>query len=58
MFFYHNQIQNDEQALMLGKKIQSEILKKFKIEVTIGISYTKFFAKMTTNISKAFWRYV
>ncbi|WP_322962042.1 DNA polymerase IV [Mycoplasmopsis cynos] len=54
LFFYHNQIQNDEQALMLGKKIQSEILKKFKIEVTIGISYTKFFAKMTTNISKPF----
>ncbi|MCU9935686.1 hypothetical protein NWP96_00500 [Mycoplasmopsis cynos] len=24
------------------------------MEVTIGISYTKFFAKMTTNISKIF----
>lgn len=44
----------DKSAIELAYKIQQEILEKFKIPLTIGISDTKFYAKMTTNKSKPF----
>ncbi|QDF64867.1 Y-family DNA polymerase [Mycoplasma nasistruthionis] len=44
------QIQPKELALQM----QSDILNVFQIPITIGISHNKFFAKMTTNISKPF----
>ncbi|PYF43706.1 Y-family DNA polymerase [Metamycoplasma alkalescens] len=38
----------------MAKKIQDEIYKVFKIPCSIGISYTKFLAKMSTNKAKPF----
>ncbi|WP_036464783.1 Y-family DNA polymerase [Mycoplasmopsis sturni] len=47
-------ILDDHHAIQIARKIQKEILAKFDIPITIGISYKPFFAKMTTNISKPF----
>lgn len=47
-------VSNEQQAKELAFKIQYQIMKLFKIPITIGISHSKFFAKMTTNISKPF----
>lgn len=47
-------ILDDHHAIQIARKIQKEILQKFDIPITIGISYNSFFAKMTTNISKPF----
>ncbi|TNK83971.1 DNA polymerase IV [Mycoplasmopsis pullorum] len=50
-----SEIVSDPQgAIQLAKKIQQHILKKFDIPCTIGISHTKFLAKMTTNCFKPF----
>ncbi|UUD35115.1 DNA polymerase IV [Mycoplasmopsis caviae] len=38
----------------LAKKIQSDILNHFDIPLTIGISYNKFLAKLSTNLGKPF----
>lgn len=54
IFFNYKTLQSEQQALDLAKQIQSQVLKKFKIPISIGISTTKFYAKMTTNISKPF----
>ncbi|WBP83942.1 Y-family DNA polymerase [Mycoplasmopsis edwardii] len=54
LFFKESQISDDDQALKVAKEIQNNILKKFKIPVSIGVSLTKFYSKMTTNISKPF----
>lgn len=48
------QQKNDEQILEYAKKIQTEILKKFKIPISIGISHNKFLSKMGTNLAKPF----
>ncbi|MCU9933780.1 DNA polymerase IV [Mycoplasmopsis felis] len=45
-------VKTDTQALNLAKEIQSVILNEFDIPITIGISKTKFYAKMTTNLYK------
>ncbi|MBU4692883.1 DNA polymerase IV [Mycoplasma sp. CSL7491-lung] len=47
-------LKNKEQAISYAKKIQTSVLEKFDIPITIGISLNKFYAKMTTNISKPF----
>ncbi|WP_029512491.1 Y-family DNA polymerase [Mycoplasmopsis iners] len=44
----------DTNPVKLAQKIQKEILNKFKIPITIGISYNKFLAKMATNLGKPF----
>ncbi|WP_426460933.1 Y-family DNA polymerase [Mycoplasma hafezii] len=49
-----NKCQTKEQAINLARKIQQDILKRFDIPITIGISNTFFASKMTTNISKPF----
>ncbi|QJR43962.1 Y-family DNA polymerase [Mycoplasma miroungirhinis] len=41
-----------EEAYQRAKKIQQEILKLFKIPCSIGISFSKFLAKMSTNLAK------
>ncbi|EFF41818.1 Y-family DNA polymerase [Mycoplasmopsis alligatoris] len=43
-----------QKAYDIAKKIQNDVLNLFKIPLTIGISYNKFLAKMTTNINKPF----
>ncbi|MFV8400874.1 Y-family DNA polymerase [Mycoplasma sp. 2634B] len=40
--------------VQLAQKLQRDIMFKFRIPITIGISHNKFAAKMTTNISKPF----
>ncbi|MFV8472798.1 Y-family DNA polymerase [Mycoplasma sp. 653B] len=40
--------------VQLAQKLQRDIMSKFRIPITIGISHNKFAAKMTTNISKPF----
>lgn len=47
-------VNNKINAINLAKSIQKEILNKFKIPISIGISHTRFYAKMTTNIIKPF----
>lgn len=47
-------VNNKINAINLAKSIQKEILNKFKIPISIGISHTCFYAKMTTNIVKPF----
>ncbi|EIE39355.1 Y-family DNA polymerase [Mycoplasmopsis canis] len=54
LFFDNNEIHNDEEALMTAFKLQKEVMDKFRIPLTVGISKNKFYAKMTTNISKPF----
>lgn len=49
-----NQSDIEDSSIFLAYKIQSEILKIFDIPITIGISYNKFLAKMTTNLAKPF----
>ncbi len=43
-----------DSPITYAKKIQDDILKYFKIPCSIGISYTKFLAKMSTNKIKPF----
>lgn len=38
--------------IVLAKKIQNDILSKFNVSVSIGISYNKFLAKMATDLNK------
>ncbi|QKT05423.1 DNA polymerase IV [Mycoplasma sp. OR1901] len=47
-------LENKEKAINYARNIQKTILNKFDIPITIGISVNKFYAKMTTNISKPF----
>lgn len=47
-------IVNNGDPLILARKIQNEIKNKFKIPISIGISYNKFLAKMATNLGKPF----
>ncbi|VEU70218.1 Y-family DNA polymerase [Mycoplasmopsis glycophila] len=49
-----DKIESLDKALEYAKKIQQEVLEKFKIPISIGVSYNKFFAKMTTNLIKPF----
>lgn len=49
-----NAVRNFDSVLQLAKTIQEQILKVFKIPCSIGISYTKFLAKMSTNKAKPF----
>lgn len=50
-----NHLVNDEKkALNLAKYTQRKILEVFDIPITIGISTTKWYAKMTTNLNKPF----
>lgn len=49
-----NEAKNFDSALELARTIQEQILKEFKIPCSIGISYTKFLAKMSTNKAKPF----
>ena len=44
--------QDDNFALKRAKEIQDTILEKIKIPCSIGISYSKFLAKMSTNKAK------
>ncbi|MGZ9755549.1 Y-family DNA polymerase [Mycoplasma sp. 4013] len=48
----HSSIDSDEKALQLAKRLQDDIENNFKIPISIGISKTKFYAKMTTNLFK------
>lgn len=43
-----------EKAKKLALSLQKQIKNKFSIPVSIGISYNKFLAKMTTNLSKPY----
>ncbi|TDV23042.1 DNA polymerase-4 [Mycoplasmopsis mustelae] len=45
-------IDNDEKAMNYAQKIQTDVYQNFSIPITIGISKTKFYAKMTTNYFK------
>ncbi|MBU4691323.1 Y-family DNA polymerase [Mycoplasma zalophi] len=45
-------VKNFEDAYNEAKKIQEQIKKVFKIPCSIGISYNKFLAKMSTNLAK------
>ncbi|MBW0594858.1 DNA polymerase IV [Mycoplasmopsis anatis] len=47
-------VNNKINAINLAKSIQKEILNKFKIPISVGISHTRFYAKMTTNLVKPF----
>ncbi|WLP85932.1 Y-family DNA polymerase [Mycoplasma seminis] len=47
-------IQRRVTPIQLAQKLQRDILNKFRIPISIGISHNKFLAKMTTNISKPF----
>ncbi|ADE19486.1 Y-family DNA polymerase [Mycoplasma crocodyli] len=47
-------VKNYQEAITLAYEIQNVINRDFKIPLTIGISYNKFLAKMTTNINKPF----
>ncbi|MEE3927985.1 DNA polymerase IV [Mycoplasmopsis ciconiae] len=49
-----NKITNKIEALEFAKVLQNDILQTFKIPCTIGISFSKFYAKMTTNLIKPF----
>ncbi|WP_406613665.1 Y-family DNA polymerase [Mycoplasma corogypsi] len=49
-----DKVKDLNQALKLAKQIQLNVLKKFDIPISIGISHNKFLAKMTTNINKPF----
>ncbi|MHA3786339.1 Y-family DNA polymerase [Mycoplasma sp. Z244C] len=40
--------------IQLAQRLQRDIMSRFRIPITIGISHNKFAAKMTTNISKPF----
>ncbi|WP_406615916.1 Y-family DNA polymerase [Mycoplasmopsis hyopharyngis] len=44
----------NDQILDYAKRIQMDILKKFKIPISIGISHNKFLSKMATNLAKPF----
>ncbi|SJZ40815.1 Y-family DNA polymerase [Mycoplasmopsis verecunda] len=46
--------QRNISCIQLAHKLQRDLMHKFRIPVTIGISHNKFAAKMTTNISKPF----
>ncbi|AEM68794.1 Y-family DNA polymerase [Mycoplasma putrefaciens] len=41
-------------AVKLARKIQTEILQKFNLTCSIGISFNKFVAKMSTGLNKPF----
>ncbi|WP_027120768.1 Y-family DNA polymerase [Mycoplasmopsis lipofaciens] len=48
-----NEVKNID-FITFAKKIQKTIFNQFKIPITIGISHTKFLAKMSTNLGKPF----
>ncbi|UUM19071.1 DNA polymerase IV [Mycoplasma sp. 1018B] len=48
-----NNLKN-KSAFQMAKEIQNNIMKFFKIPISIGISYNKFFAKMATTLAKPF----
>lgn len=45
---------NEKNAVYVAQKMQAQIKAKFRIPVSIGISYNKFLAKMTTDLAKPF----
>ncbi|WP_027120980.1 hypothetical protein [Mycoplasma leonicaptivi] len=47
--FSINEISSHESALKIAKEIKQNILNLFQIPITIGISQTKWYAKMATN---------
>ncbi|MGX9339867.1 MULTISPECIES: Y-family DNA polymerase [unclassified Mycoplasma] len=49
-----NNIKKNGNAIDFARKIQNDILNVFDIPCSIGISYTKFLAKMSTNKAKPF----
>lgn len=49
---FSNTISNWEEAKNLAQQIKDDILKTFMIPCSIGISFTKFLAKMSTNKAK------
>lgn len=48
-----NKVQNQDPTF-LAYQIQNDILNNFKIPLTVGISYNKFLAKLSTNLGKPF----
>ena len=56
MIFISNLVQKQYQGnpYLLAQEIQNKIKKEFKLEVSIGISYNKFLAKMATDLNKPF----
>ncbi|CAD7361451.1 Y-family DNA polymerase [Metamycoplasma salivarium] len=46
------QLENDQNPVAFAMKIQDDIFQKFHIPCSIGISFTKFLAKMSTNLAK------
>ncbi|MBN4089407.1 Y-family DNA polymerase [Mycoplasma enhydrae] len=49
-----NEYKKYDTPLNMAKHIQQSLLKHLKIPCSIGISYTKFLAKMSTNMAKPF----
>ncbi|MCS4536527.1 DNA polymerase IV [Mycoplasma sp. CSL7475-4] len=47
-------IVDENNAVQLALQIQKQIKQKFRIPVSIGISYNKFIAKLSTNLAKPY----